>query len=136
MRSTLGWLIRIAGYASSQNYRTEFVYKLFEITCGGGFQTNSTSYAGGATTAKTTAPKAVFCVEQQAGTTFTKSHTSAFTFAGGVSITKAIGVNLSTQTGYDSNASLAYHFSKTHDVCGTNDYPGGTPRRIVAGLRH
>ena len=119
--------------ATSNYYRTEFVYEEYLVECDG-FQTQAKSFAGGATTAGTGPPSAAFCVIQAAGSTFHKSTSSAHTFSTGVSISSTIGVNLSAHTGYNTTAELTYAFTQRHDLCGSNDYPGGTPERLVAGL--
>jgi hypothetical protein len=119
--------------ATSHRYRTEFVYEKYLVECDG-FQTQPKSFAGGATTTGTSPPSAGYCVVQAAGSTFRKSSSSAYTFSGGVGITSAIGINLSAHTGYNASAELTYHFTQRRDLCGTSGYPGGTPRRIVAGL--
>ena len=119
--------------ATSHRYRTEFVYEKYLVECDG-FQTQPKSFAGGATTTSTSPPSAGYCVVQAAGSTFRKSSSSAYTFSGGVGITSAIGINLSAHTGYNATAELTYHFTQRRDLCGTSGYPGGTPRRIVAGL--
>jgi len=118
--------------ARSDHERTEFVYKKFLIECDG-YQTQATSFAGGATHTTATPPSAGFCVAQAVDTSFTKHSTSAFTFTGGVSMSGAIGVDLSAHTGYSTTAELTYSFTQRRDLCGTNDYPGGTPKRLVAG---
>lgn len=119
--------------ATSHRYRTVFVYDEFRIECGG-LQTQATSWAAGATTLGATPPAATHCVTQQAGSTFVKDSTSAYTFAGGVAISGAIGVNLSAHTGYSVTAELRFSFSQTRSLCGTNAAPGGIAKRLVAGL--
>jgi hypothetical protein len=52
----------------------------------------------------------------------------------GTQISAEIGINLSARTGYSTTADLYYNQVHAHYLCGTNDYVGGTPKRIVAGL--
>lgn len=118
--------------ATSNHERTEFVYKEFTVECAG-FQTQATSFAGGATTTTATPPSAGFCVTQGVGTSFTKHSSSAFTFTGGVSMSGPLGVDLSAQTGYSTSAELTYGFTQRRDLCGTDGFPGGTPKRLIAG---
>jgi hypothetical protein len=114
-------------------YKTEFKYGLFGVVCRG-YLTKATEWAGGATRARTSVPKATSCVRQAAGTKFTKDTTSAWTFSSGVSMGTVIGINLSAQTGYDHDASVEYDFAHTHSLCGKKDNPGGSPGLLVAGL--
>src|ERR1022692_56825 len=118
----------------STQYKTEFTYGLFGVVCRG-FQTSPIEWDGGATIAKTGPPRATYCVQQLAGSTFTKNTTAAFTFTSGVNIAQIIGIDLSAQTGYDSNARLVYTFKVTRQLCGPNGPPGSHhPSRLVAGL--
>jgi hypothetical protein len=42
------------------------------------------------------------------------------------------GVAVALHAGYDTDAALSYHFSRAGHLCGTNAYPGQTPKRLVA----
>jgi hypothetical protein len=60
------------------------------------------------------------------GTTISSG--SAGRFNGGVSITKAIGINLSAQTDYSKTATLYFDVNANSPytwLCGTRGYPGG-----------
>lgn len=115
----------------SRDYETQFVYGLFGIPCVG-HEVRPTSYAGGTKIKKITAPKARWCVWQQAGSAFTKSATSAFEFGAGLTVSQ-IGLSLSSHTGYDSGASVSFSFSKKKQLCGLKDFPGGASKLLVAG---
>jgi hypothetical protein len=113
-------------------YQTEFVYANYEDECtqGNQWEARSDGYAGGAQSAFTSKPPvANYCVNQEAGSTFTKSTTTAVTWTNGLSI-PVIGLSLSSHTGYDSGASLTFHFTGNHRMCGTGGYPGGTPYQL------
>ena len=106
----------------------------FGYLCGSGYikyQTKPTDYAGGAKSVRSGAPKASYCIYQQAGSTAHKKITAAFTFSLGFEI-PAIGASLSAQTGYDSEGEVTYHFIHQGNLCGTNAYPGQIPKRLVA----
>ena len=60
-----------------------------------------------------------------------ENHSSAYNFSPGLTIA-VIGLSLTAQTDYDTNAALRYHFKRTRKLCGTGDYPGGTPHLLVA----
>jgi hypothetical protein len=118
---------------ASLHYQTDFEPALYKWLCGGPWQEQTYEYSGGATTSATSTPDATYCVPQGTNTTFTK-HTTAFIFSAGITI-PAISFSASTQTGYDSDTALNYHYAAVGQLCGANDYPGGTPARIVAGVR-
>ena len=115
-------------------YETQFINAEWALSCGHGFisyQTKPVEFAGGARSVSTRAPKAKYCVYQEAGSTFTKDSTSAYSFSAGFSI-PVLNLTLSAQTGYDSGASVSYHFTRAGHLCGTNAYPGQTPKRLLA----
>jgi hypothetical protein len=115
------------------HFRTNFVYGLYNVSCGGQ-QTQPTSYAGGTRNVHSATPAATHCVLFTAGSTFNKTSTSAYTYGGGVEMTAPIGIDLSAHTGYNTSAALDFTFTQSRDLCGTNGNPGATPKRLVAGL--
>jgi hypothetical protein len=61
---------------------------------------------------------------------------AAVEWSAGFSIAQ-IGFNAIAQTGYDADAAVHFDVQKkgtctSKELCGTNDYPGGTPRRLAA----
>lgn len=118
-------------------YETEFVYGLFqdEDACSG-WDAQPTGYAGGAiTSVSDQAPGTVkaHCVVQQPNSTFTKTTTLAVEWTDGLNIAAALGIDLSTQTGYSSTASVVFRFHALRDLCGTDGLPGGSsPSQLVA----
>lgn len=119
-------------------YQTEFTYGEYEKVCAspGSRQVSwiarATGYAGGAKSVlQAGPPNSPFCVSQEAGSTFTKNTTRAVTWSNGLSI-PVLGLSVSSQTGYDSGASVTFHFGRTHRLCGTGGFPGGSPSRLVA----
>ncbi len=123
--------------AVSTHYLTDFSHSEYGQLCQHingyqHYQTRVTEWDGGATTGGTGAPTAHFCSYYLRGTVFTKTDSSAFVFSGGFTI-PVIGVSLSAQTGYSVNATVVYNLGLSHYLCGTNDYVGGSPKRIVAG---
>ena len=47
-----------------------------------------------------------------------KTHTT------GSDVSAAIGIDLSSQSGYTSSSKVSFSFSSTRHLCGTTDYPG------------
>jgi hypothetical protein len=115
------------------HFRTNFVYGLYAVECGGQ-QAQPTSYAGGTRNVHSATPSATHCVLFRAGSTFTLSRSSAYTYSGGVEMSGPIGIDLSAHTGYNTGAALAFTFTQNRHLCGTNANPGAVPKRIVAGL--
>jgi len=120
----------------SHLHRTEFRYGLFRWFCsgphGGGswanWQPQPTDSAGGATSPGTSSAfRATYCVFQEPNSRFTLDTTAAYTFAGGVSIKDAIGIDLTAQTGYDEEAVLSYYVNGNPGrwMCGKSNNPGG-----------
>ena len=79
-----------------------------------------------------------YCAYMASGTSFTKSLSTAVTWSNGAKLGSAIGIDLSSRTGFATDAKLTYSFSATRKLCGTNGYPGGSgataPRRLYAKL--
>jgi hypothetical protein len=116
-------------------YETAFSTAEYGYTCGDGYlseQVRPGAYAGGARIAGTSAPSAPYCLYQIKGSTFTKDATASVTYSGAATVS-AIAFSLTAQTGWDNSASITYTFGGGHYLCGTDGYPGGDPREIVAG---
>lgn len=126
--------------AGGVRFRTKFNYKEFQWHCsapgyGYVYTVRPTSYIGGTypvAVAASSTPSATKCVAQTAGSKFTTNNSSATTFSAGVGISADIGINLSSHTGFSKSAELVFAFTKASRLCGTSDYPGGTPKRLVA----
>lgn len=91
------------------------------------------SYVGGYTISSSTTPSATQCSNFSGGTTLTRDSSSANTWSSGADLGSSIAVNLSSKTGYTSAAKLSYknNGSATRQICGTNDFWGGSPQRAV-----
>ncbi len=127
------------GYPSStgrQHDYTNFDYGKYAVTCDGipiSYTVRVRYFSGGAWTyAPTSSPTATYCVYQEKGSHFTISSTSAYSYASGADTSGAIGIDLSSQTGYSSTAKISFSFNSNSNLCGTNAKPGqGTARRLV-----
>ncbi len=53
-------------------------------------------------------------------------------WASGAKLGSSLGIDLSTQTGFASSASVKFEFPQTAALCGTKGYPGASPGRLVA----
>jgi hypothetical protein len=126
----------------SHLYVTRFRYGEFLIikaSCDESQQAQETRFAGGATHIGTGAIKATKCTAytgQGSGTVLDKN--SAFTFNTGVDIADVLGINLSAQTGYDTDTTVGFHVIDhgTHNLCGTNTWPGDFPERAQWGKKN
>lgn len=130
-------------------YKTEFRYGNYRWKCDvvqngipqevwGAWQVQANDYGGGASASKLRkSPDAKFCVFQMADSTFHRSSSAASTFTFGASLSDNIGIDLSSQTGYDHDTRLAYTVgSQGIKICGLHGLPGGShpaPGLIVAG---
>jgi hypothetical protein len=118
-------------------YQTEVIPEEYRwvYPCTGGvdfYQTNVIEIAGGGRTQTFTPPNVGNCFSYQQGITFTKDTTTAYTISIGVN-EKEIGFEASAQTGYDSQASVTYTFTKDGWLCGLNGPPAGNPGLLVGG---
>lgn len=123
--------------------KTQFHYGTYRVGCyytaGMGvvysqwYETRPIKWAGGATSYKSTSyPSATYCVTHEAGSSFTRQSSSAVTWSNGVALGGAIGIDLSSHTGYTSDAASKFNFNSRGRMCGTADYPAGTPRTLIA----
>jgi hypothetical protein len=117
-------------------FETLFYYKILVHVCSGQtahYNAVPTSYTGGAANVSSSTPSATKCAPQSKGSKFTDNSTHAVTFSSGASVGGDIGINLSTETGFTKNASIVLYFDKAAGhACGTHNYPGGDPQRLVA----
>jgi hypothetical protein len=118
----------------SVNYLTEIVPAKYVETCDGIYDVEPYEWAGGAKSQNTKPQKARFCTFYEKRSSFTKDTNTSGTFSTGLTVTE-IGFNASAQTGWDTDATIAYHFTNTGMyLCGLRDYPTGRhPNFIVAG---
>lgn len=122
--------------SGGKGYSTQFRYGLYYGTgCSPSnifyYRVLPTGFVAGASTGSLSVPTAGYCTTFGAGSSFTKTTTNAVTWSDGVKISGAIGIDLSSKTGYSSTSKLSYSFSATRSLCGTTDYPGGSPSRLV-----
>jgi hypothetical protein len=124
----------------SHVYITQFKYAQFEVqkaNCTTYQQAHSTKFIGGALHAKVKPIKATFCAEYVGPGSGTKiDKNSAWTFSAGVNIKKVLDIDLSAQTGYDTETVASFHvITGSHYLCGNNTYPGDYPERAQWGER-
>jgi len=72
--------------------------------------------------AAATAPTANYCSAAQAGGAVTKDTGTAITFTNGLAIAGVIGIDLSTRTGFNTNAKIKHVFASAGQLCGSNNY--------------
>jgi hypothetical protein len=123
-----------SGYANI-DYTTKFVYQLYFEPCVG-FSTAPIGWAG--TNAQVTQypPQSEtnqWCFWETANKTkpFQLSNSTAVEFTSGVNISFWIGIDLSSQTGYDGEAFASYLLPKGGWLCGTGFYPGNSNQGLV-----
>ncbi|RJT96583.1 hypothetical protein D6T65_15735 [Arthrobacter frigidicola] len=128
------------GAYTYKRMRTQFQYARFLHTCSWNgletsrqYQVRPVAFVSGASMVNHGgAPAANYCASFAAGSTFTKTSTSAINWSTGAELGSTIGVNLSSQTGYSSGAKAYFKFSSARRLCGSHGYPGGTPVFLVA----
>lgn len=127
-----------AGQWARQHYDTQYRYAKYYVSCYNGtpyptywYEVRPYSWAGGQRTRTATTPGADYCTNMLAGGSFTKSTTNAVNWTNGVKLGAVVGIDLSSRTGYTTTASIKHDFVNSGQLCGTHDYPGGTPARLV-----
>lgn len=122
--------------SGSRQLRTEFVFGKYMCSYGTvnpviKYEVRPSSYAGGSTYISVSTPSAVYCVNHDPGTDWALNSSVAHTFAAGVKLSSAIGIDLSSRSGYSASVKILYTFSQKRTLCGTAGNPGGVPRLIV-----
>ncbi|WP_262064512.1 DNRLRE domain-containing protein [Streptomyces sp. STR69] len=123
-------------------YKTEYSYGKYLVACqspGRGtpvthhYEVRARGYYGGAKTSTAYIPTAKHCAYQQKDTKFTRTTSHAITWSDGASVADVIGIDLSAETGYSSDATVEYTFNANRYICGTGGAPGGShPYNFVA----
>jgi hypothetical protein len=138
--STLSIDYPAVGNYQSRYRDTQFKYGQYRIGCtsSGGvpytyYQARPNGFAGGATSyspGRGPAKTAAFCTLYQAGSTVTVERSKAVTWNNGVEISAALGIDLSSVTGYSAGAQLRYTFNYGRELCGEKDVPAGNPSQL------
>ncbi|CCH77040.1 hypothetical protein BN12_160015 [Nostocoides japonicum T1-X7] len=127
--------VNFPAYTGLQHDYTQFDYGKYGLSCDGiylNYKVQARYWAGGASVYHpSSAPTANYCVSQVSGSSFTKSSSTAYTFSTGADVSGAIGIDLSTRTGYTPAAKVTYSFTSTRRLCGTSGAPTATPSRLV-----
>ncbi len=117
-------------------HRTKFVYGRYRVDCGSilgpSTQIRPMRLAGGDYSYTPTNTLASTKCVSYSGGTHTNERSAAITWTNGVDISSLISIDLSSRTGYSTAAKAKYTFSASRKLCGTHDYPGGTPRTLFA----
>lgn len=121
--------------ASSQLMVTKYTFGKFYCFAGvvptKYYQVYPTGHYGGATTLATTTPNANQCAPYQAGSSFSKTTSSAVTYTNGAQLSTIIGINLSAKTGFTSSAKYEASMTSSKRICGVVDGPSGSPSQLV-----
>jgi hypothetical protein len=118
-------------------YKTAFNYARYFLDCRGTtgitfYRVMARVWAGGTSHEPTQPPAASYCIRHAAGTSFTKTTSTAVEWGAGLQIKPVIGIDLYARTGYSSQARAYFRFDYRRNLCGVNDYPGASPSRLVA----
>src|SRR5690606_24655421 len=123
-------------------WQTQFQYAKFHFTCkeittgylhASEYSARPVSFVGGTKIVQQSSyPTANYCTSYVAGSSLKKDSTLAYKYSGGVLSSGTLGVNLTAQTGYDSGASVTFKFQSNKKLCGTDAYPTGNAKMLVA----
>jgi hypothetical protein len=78
-------------------------------------------------------PTATHCNPYAAGDEPVITGHSAITWSNGFKVNVGIGIDLSTKTGFATEAKQKWHFNSAASLCGTNDYAETGARTVVGG---
>lgn len=98
------------------------------------YEARATRHEGGTNSRSTSIPStdASNCVAYNvSGSGGEKTTTNAITWTNGAKLGSSIGIDLSSRTGYRTDAKIEYAFDTPGRLCGTHDKPNGAPRRLV-----
>lgn len=96
------------------------------------YEVRPIKHEGGTNARSTTAPTANYCVPYNvAGSGGSKTSSNATTWSNGAKLGGAIGIDLSSRTGFTTKAKQEWVFKTPGRLCGTHDSPAGSPRRLV-----
>lgn len=96
------------------------------------YQTRRIRHEGGTNDRSATIPSTPYCTPYNvAGSTGSKTSTNTITWTNGAKLSGAIGIDLSSRTGWRSDAKTEFKFVTPGRLCGTHDKPAGTPRQLV-----
>jgi hypothetical protein len=138
--------ISFAPATGGRQYQTYFSFGKYGQYCypvGGSYdpadiyayKVRAIAFAGGSNLISQSAPATPLgnCIPLASGSNFVKSTTAASTFSSGVEISSAIGIDLSSRTGYNSNTktTFANTSGSSKQLCGVNGFPGESPGLIV-----
>jgi hypothetical protein len=138
--ATSEWTFATQGDNKSTRYISGWRFgKYYMHMCGTSgarwYEARTTSFAGGTWYAQTGLPGMAKCVPFGPRAHFNKTSNAAYNFTTGYAVSAAIGIDLSTQTGYSTTAKVHY-FNRsttvTRQLCGNNDFPSGNTSFVVA----
>lgn len=96
------------------------------------YLTRRIRHEGGTNSRTASIPATPDCIPyKEAGSTGSKTSTNAVTWTDGAKLAGAIGIDLSSRTGWRTDAKTEFKFVTPGRLCGTHDMPAGSPRRLV-----
>jgi hypothetical protein len=133
------------GFPATDGYKilsTKFRFGKWKLECSGyphgdflQYRSGVKNFEGGSLIRSVSSPPstpAAYCIPQAKGADWMKDETTAYESSGGAQVSSAIGINLSSRTGYSTKASLLYVWKKAGKLCGTNATPVNGAKRLVA----
>lgn len=126
----------VYGARRSVWYRTQFHFGEYQCHVYGVathyYEIRANGYDGGAHIEKpSSVPGTRDCENYVSGFKFRSNSSTAKTWRRTWGIHAGLGFDASIVTGYDKSAAVVYKLRRSRDICGTNDYPGGSPRQLV-----
>lgn len=133
--ATVGFPVQ--GPGTVETMRTYFGWKKYHIQCSqpsySYYQVKPYEFQAGILQVQGATPTANYCHSYPEGSYLIRSTGTAYTFSTGVKVSSVIGIDLSSRTGFASDASLRYDMIHNGRICGTNTYEGSAQRIVAKG---
>lgn len=124
---------------TGRQWRTQFVFAKFGQRCAGDpagkyrrYLVRAVDLAGGTQSivASIPATPAAYCTPYEAGSHFETTKAKAQTWSSGATLGSDIGINLTSQSGFNAKTKLRYDFTANRKLCGTNAIPSKAARLV------
>jgi hypothetical protein len=135
--ATVGFPVQ--GPYTVETMRTNFGWKNWKTECWErgaywkAYYLRPYEFQGGVIQAQSATPVANYCHSYPAGSYLIRTSGTAYTFSQGVKVGSVIGIDLTSRTGFASNASLRYDMLRSGRICGTDTYEGSAKRIVAKG---
>lgn len=123
---------------TGRQWKTQFRFAKYGFRCVGDaagkyrrYMVKAIQFVGGVQAVTQSIPAATHCVPYPANTYWESSSEKAVTWSTGAAVASDIGINLSSQSGFNTKTKLRFDFAAAKQLCGTNDTPNFASRVVA-----